>query len=177
MTKLNLGSGQAYREGYTNIDCQALAKADITMDLEGEPWPFEDGSVTEIIANHVFEHFYDLLWVMKECHRVMASGAMLRIAVPHQCSDGYWGDPTHVRPVTLAQLELFSRRKCAEFAEKGWPNTPLALYCDVDFEVVEVHTELMPHWQNRGLDATNMAYVIQTYNNVVNEVGFVLRKV
>jgi hypothetical protein len=30
------------------------------------------------------------------------------------------------------------------FAERGWPNTPLANYLDVDPEVVSVSTTLMP---------------------------------
>lgn len=178
MTRLNLGCGNAYLDGYVNIDKDRHAHADLFLDLDGEPWEgIEDGSVTEIIATHVFEHFDDLCWVMKECYRVMQPGALLHITTPHQHSDGYYGDPTHVRPITLAQLELFSKSRCAEFKAKGWPNTPLAEYHEVDFEVVSVQADLTPAWANRGLNRENLDFCIASYNGVVDQVRFVLRRV
>lgn len=177
MTKLNLGCGNAYLKGYVNIDREAKAHTDLILDIEGEPWPFEDGSVTEINASHILEHVHDLLWVMSECYRVMAPGAELHIAVPHHHSDGFYGDPTHVRPITLAQLELFSRKKCAAARAKGYPNTPLAEYLNVDFEVIRVETDLMPHWANQNLDQTNIDFAILTYNNVVDTVRFTVKRV
>jgi len=47
--------------------------------------PFADGSVKEIYASHVLEHLShrtDLRIALKEFHRVLAPGGMLRVSVP-----------------------------------------------------------------------------------------------
>jgi hypothetical protein len=177
MSRLNLGSGHRRLDGWVNVDHQPMTHCDMLLDIEAEPWPFDDGSVTEIEASHVLEHITDLTWVMREAYRVMEPGAIMRIAVPHHHSEGFYGDPTHKTPITIAVLELFSKKKCAEARAKGWPNTPLADYHDIDFDVVSYEFDLTPRWQNKGLDQSNLAFVIESYNNVVDQVRFVLRRV
>jgi SAM-dependent methyltransferase len=176
MVKLNLGSGRRPLPGFVNIDNQPVARPDVLHDLEIFPWPFEDAEAEEVVASHVLEHIHDMLGVMKELYRVMAPDTLLRIYVPHHLSDGFFGDPTHVRPITLAQLELFSRRKCEEFRAKDWPNTPLAEYLGVDFEVTDISFDLMPAWAAKGLDKRTLDFAMTHYFNVINEVRFVLRR-
>jgi hypothetical protein len=75
--KLNLGSGKTPLNGYGNVD---IADGRTVYPLEG----IEDGSVSEIRASHVLEHFShrevgDVLmhWVSK-----LEPGGVLKIAVP-----------------------------------------------------------------------------------------------
>ena len=95
--------------------------------------------MTEIAATHVLEHLGQqtdvFLGVIKELHRLLVQGGKIEIKVPHFRGDGFWGDPTHVRPITPTIMGLFSKKNCRMFAERGWPNTPLADYLDVDLEV------------------------------------------
>lgn len=174
--KLNLGCGSDRREGYVNCDVEPRCSPDQVVNVEGV-WPFEDGAVTEIMARHVLEHLQDIRVFFREAYRVMAPGALMHIAVPHHRSEGFAGDFTHVRIVTRAALDLLSREKCAEFAAKGWPNTPLAIYWEVDFEVTGVSFDLMSPWRDRGLTGRNLEEAILGFNNVIDECRFTLVRV
>lgn len=175
--KLNLGSGQRKLEGYINIDNVVECEPDLVLDLDVAYWPFDRGSVEEIRATHVLEHCADLSHVMRECYRAMAPGALMHIAVPHPAGDAYYGDPTHRTPVTINTLRLFSKAFCLEAKEKDWPNTPLALYLAVDFEIVERGYTLTPPFQSRRMDQRSLDYAMTHYINVISELTFVLRRV
>ena len=54
--KLNLGCGQNRLDGYVNADREPVVEPDVVMDLEEFPWPFDEHSVDEVMANHVLEH-------------------------------------------------------------------------------------------------------------------------
>jgi hypothetical protein len=178
MKKLNLGSGQNRLEGYVNVDKFDSFAPDLVWDLEAFPWPFESDSVDEIVLRHVLEHLGGtldcFLAIMKELYRVAADGAVIRIFVPHPRSDGFAGDPTHVRAINPAILSLFSLKNNRKWRELGWPNTPLAIYTGVDFDITEVHLELTPHWaaQMRSGEISREAvnFAIDSYFNVVDEI-------
>lgn len=184
MLRLNLGCGLQPIEGFTNIDREPAAKHDLLLDICGEAWPFADGSVDEIVAHHVLEHTDDLAWVMKECYRVMKPGALLRITSWHPASDQYWGDPTHRQPITKDTLSLFSLAAVNEAINAGKPITPLALYHEVNFEVVIVRNSIRPEWLAENYEqvddsATFAVWIdsdVRTNNNVVDHVSFVLRR-
>lgn len=74
--KLNLGSGQFPKKGWTNIDIQ-------DQDLNAKKWKWKSNSVDEIEADHVFEHLQDPFHAMKECHRILKTNGTLSIRVPH----------------------------------------------------------------------------------------------
>jgi hypothetical protein len=183
--KLNLGCGQNKRAGYVNIDKYSTFTPDLVWDLERTPYPFEANSVTEIAAIHVLEHLGQstdvFLAIIKELHRILARGGIIEIKVPHHRSDGYWGDPTHVRPINPAIMNLFSKRNCRMFAERGWPNTPLADYLDVDLETQSVTMAAMPPWsdkfQSGEMSQAEITHAINTYSNVIDEITMMVRKV
>lgn len=80
--KLNIGCGPVLTEGWTGIDYRspvADARCDIKRGL-----PFQDGSCRYIFCEHVFEHLdlRELRRVLRECHRVLAPGGVLRIIMP-----------------------------------------------------------------------------------------------
>lgn len=178
--KLNLGCGYNKKDqadGWVNIDLSGRCNPDLVLDLDHEQLPFNEGEIDEVAATHVLEHIRYLPFVMGNLYRVMTPGALLRIATPHPASDSFWGDPTHTHPVTLNTLRLFSKKFCAEARSKGWPNTPLADYADVDFEVDEFQFKLMPEWEEKRLNKQNIQYCINHYVNVVDELLFTVRRV
>ncbi|HEX7641222.1 MAG TPA: methyltransferase domain-containing protein [Burkholderiaceae bacterium] len=185
MAKLNLGCGQNLMEGYINVDKFDSFSPEVVWDLEATPWPFESNFADEIMMYHVLEHLgaqTDVFFnVMKELYRVCAPNGIVRIAVPHPRSDGFTGDPTHVRPITEQVLSLFSKANNREWKELGWPNTPLGIYLDIDFEIVNATINLMPHWwqkfQDGQLSNEEFEFAKQTYFNVVSEIKLDLRAV
>lgn len=75
MLKINLGCGTNKLEGWDNYD----AEVDITQRL-----PFRSDSADCILAEHVVEHvsYNEAVVFFGECHRVLRTGGICRIAVP-----------------------------------------------------------------------------------------------
>lgn len=181
--KLNLGCGFRKLPGYLNVDKVAACAPDRVVDLERLPWPFETDSADEVVLSHVLEHLGRetdvFLGIMGELYRVCRAGAEIRIVVPHPRHDDFLSDPTHVRPITLAGLELFSRRKNREWQAKGHGQTPLAQILDVDFEIVAAQANADEPWRTRlarrEISAEEMAFAVRSYNNVVKSMEITLK--
>lgn len=80
--QLNLGCGFKRVDGWVNIDRIGSA-ADIYWNLR-HPLPLADGSVDAIFHEHLIEHlpFGVGLGFIRECHRLLRPGGVLRISVP-----------------------------------------------------------------------------------------------
>ena len=98
----------------------------------------------------------------------------MAIEVPHPRSEGFAGDPTHVRPITPQILELFSKAKNQEWRALGWPNTPLATYIDVDFEVTAVEYALTELWRDKlqsgAVAQADLEFAAASYYNVISDI-------
>ena len=173
--KLNLGCGQNRLDGYVNADREPAVEPDVVMDMEDCPWPFDTGSVDEVVASHVLEHVgadpQAFIRIMQELYRVCRGGAIIHVAVPHPRHDSFLGDPTHVRAVTPTMLALFSKRNCAEFKKAGAANTPLAVYAGVDFEMVSVDVGVEPAFAGHP----DLEQMKQHWYNVATEYRMVLK--
>jgi hypothetical protein len=192
--RLNLGCGANRIEGWLNVDCLGppVCNPDVVWDLNVTPWrigeqataryhrPLEDSSVTEITLNHVLEHLGAtpalFIMIMKEMYRVCEHQALIRIAVPCIRHDDFWGDPTHVRPVTPQIMELFSLRKNKEWREMGAANSCLAMAHGVDFDLESVEQVLDPRFDHLK-DKPDIAVMAETSWNVIKEIRMVLRSV
>ncbi|MGE5470058.1 MAG: tetratricopeptide repeat protein [Bacteroidota bacterium] len=150
---MNLGCGNRRRDGFVNVDAQAGCHPDLVLDLEQTPWPWPDDSVDEVDLVHVLEHLGQVpavyLGIMKELWRVCCDGARVRIVVPHPRSDEFLNDPTHVRPITVAGLEMFSQRSNALWQAGGASNTPLGYYLGIDFETESLALDPKQPWLDR----------------------------
>ncbi len=85
-TKLHLGCGKNYFEGWINIDNNSdhnIKKLDINYDLRN-PLPFMDNSVDFIYNEHFLEHLTveEGQRAIKEFLRVLKPNGIMRIAMP-----------------------------------------------------------------------------------------------
>lgn len=104
--KLNLGCGHFVLPGWVNLDIADLPGVDIVHDLNKLPLPFECESVDEILCDDVLEHL-DYPPLLKECHRILVPGGILRVHVPHFTSNNNAADPTHKRLFSIKTLNFF----------------------------------------------------------------------
>ena len=83
--KVNIGYGPLKKPGWTNLDCHVSLKQDeLACDLRRR-WPLRSACARYIFSEHVFEHFAhpeEIMNVLRECHRVLKPGGVLRIIVP-----------------------------------------------------------------------------------------------
>lgn len=135
--KIDLGCGYKKAEGFVRVDYDTLTNPDFVVDLEHEPLPFEDNSVSEVRAWHILEHLGDGFFnVMKEIYRVCEPGAIVDIQVPHHFHEVFINDPTHKRPITVEGMRLFSKKFNKYDIQRGGSCSALGLHFDVDFEII-----------------------------------------
>lgn len=104
---LNLGCGAKTFEGCVNMDGNSPF-ADVIWQA-GDPLPYADKTVDEIIAFHFLEHLPPnvVLMVLQEAQRVLVPYGVMNIVVPYGVSD-----------CALQDLDHKSR-----FIEDTWKNT------------------------------------------------------
>jgi len=80
--KLHIGCGDIYLDGWVNIDLDS-DRADVKHDLT-RPLPYDENSVDFIYSEHFIEHLTvdEGLKMLKECHRILNPGGVLRVATP-----------------------------------------------------------------------------------------------
>jgi hypothetical protein len=179
--RLNLGCGAKYLDGYINVD--KYGDPDLRFDLETFPYPWDDDSVATIELHHVLEHLGQLtdvyLKIIQELYRTCKPGATINIEVPHHRNDNFFHDPTHVRPITVYGLSMFSKKRNQEWIEQGDPTTPLGLYLDVDFELIETVFIPSPVWLERYADRASDTELLlkesEVYSNLIRNVKMVLK--
>jgi predicted SAM-dependent methyltransferase len=81
--KLHIGCGERYIPGFIHIDVRKLPHVDYVTSADKLDM-FKDNSVDLVYACHILEHFRrnQILDVLREWHRVLKHGGILRIAVP-----------------------------------------------------------------------------------------------
>jgi len=102
---LNLGCGIDIREGYHNVDL--YADCDERVDLRNIPWPWQDETFDELLAQDIVEHFPDTIAFMNECHRILSPGGTVFIRTPSYDAAFAWTDPTHVKVTTIDTWDFF----------------------------------------------------------------------
>jgi predicted SAM-dependent methyltransferase len=80
---MNVGCGYDRREGYLNVDFQAVHKPDLVADVTSLPM-LRSGSFDEILAQDVLEHFERAKTrpALQEWARLLAPGGILHVRVP-----------------------------------------------------------------------------------------------
>ena len=106
LKKLNLGCGSDIKQGFVNLDSAKLPGVDIVHDLEKLPLPLPSDAFEEVLCQDVLEHL-DYPRVLKEIHRSMAKGGVLKIRVPHFTSKNNFIDPTHKKMFSIKTFGFF----------------------------------------------------------------------
>lgn len=174
--KLNLGCGIDYKEGWVNIDYNKDLKADIHLDIDKDPLPFEDSSVDYILLKHVLEHISDMIRFMEECWRVLKPDATMAISSPYWTHMWSVGDPTHVRLINEGTFVFWDREDVAKQIKAGKHNTQLpgkANFKILDFKAT-VEPEVRKHYKD---DSAGLDFAIKHFNNVVHEIRFTLKAI
>jgi ubiquinone/menaquinone biosynthesis C-methylase UbiE len=83
MLKLNVGCGPRIFKGYDNLDLYVEHPEIIKMDVDNLS-SYADGSVDEVLAQDILEHFPRLKWkrVIAEWVRVLKVGGLLVLQFP-----------------------------------------------------------------------------------------------
>lgn len=83
MKLLNLGCGSSFHKDWVNIDFVSNTKEVIAHNLL-KGIPIADNTMDVVYHSHVLEHFskQDGEAFIKECHRVLKSNGIIRIALP-----------------------------------------------------------------------------------------------
>lgn len=179
--KLNLGCGKNPLPGHVNVD--KFGQPDLLHDLETFPWPWKNDNVEEIKMIHALEHLGEstevFLKIIKELYRVCMPNATIHIVVPHPRHDDFMNDPTHVRAITPEILDLFSKSKNEECVRSGYSTSPLALYLDVDFEILKANYVPVKYWEDKIAmkEATEVDIyeAMKKHNNVMTEIQITLK--
>lgn len=100
--KLHLGCGKDIKEGWVNVDYRPISDKVMRVDLT-KIWPFNDNSVSEILAKHLIEHIprgEPLKFFVNEMVRVAKENAIIIIEVPDPRSlRDVWSHPEHQGPI------------------------------------------------------------------------------
>ncbi len=124
--RLDLGCGKNKKPGFVGCDVIKFDGVDEVLDLS-KPWPWKDGSVSEVHSSHFLEHLTgeQRIVFFNELYRVLQKDAKATIITPHWRSGRAYGDLTHQWPPVV---EFFWY-----YLDKNWraANVPhLALNCD-----------------------------------------------
>ena len=106
MKKLNLGCGHDIKPGWVNLDSKMLPGVDVAHDIESLPLPFDDEAFDEILAKDVLEHV-EYIGILKDIHRILKTGGLVTVHVPHFTSVNNHIDPTHKKMFSIQTFEFF----------------------------------------------------------------------
>lgn len=107
MKTLDLGCGFRKQSGAVGIDINPASAADIIHDLNQFPYPFDDSTCDEILADNTLEHLDDVPRVMEEIYRIAKPGAIIKITVPYFRARWAFVDPTHRHFFTIDSFRYF----------------------------------------------------------------------
>lgn len=100
------------------------------IDIEADPFPFEPGSMSDVLFTEVLEHlFRDPAWTFFQINRVLRPGGQLFLTTPNAC--GY-----DVLVNLLHQVPPNGRNQFYEAIESGHPHLWTAAECR---EILEAH--------------------------------------
>lgn len=119
MRLLNLGCGSRFHPDWLNLDFTPAHPSIMAHDLR-RGIPFPDATFDGVYHSHVLEHFpkRQAPTFLRECHRVLKPGGVLRVAVPdlERIAQGYLqtleaslSDERHAADYDWMMLELYDQ--------------------------------------------------------------------
>ena len=139
---LNIGCGKTRLPHSIGVDLVPIEGfVDIVHNLDLLPYPFESDYADEIHMYHVLEHLHDPLQKIEELHRVLKSGGVLYLRVPHFSSMGAFTDITHIRPFGYLSFDCFRKADYQHF------------YTTKEFEILHKGIKYLGLYPNSGFYA------------------------
>lgn len=94
---LDLGCGLNKKEGYIGVDKTAYEGVDLQQDLRFTQLPFKSQEIDGVYTSHFLEHltFEENLWLFNEIYRILKTGGVFDIIVPHGFSYSGMADLSH----------------------------------------------------------------------------------
>lgn len=166
--RIDFGCGQNCTIGpdgkkYIGVDEVKLDGVDVVHDLTSFPYPFEDGTVDEIVSNHFVEHLTgeEFMAHMDECWRMLKPGGKMRLTHPYCFSERAFQDPTHKTFIPAARYLYFDKNWRSINKLDHYP-----IKSDFEFQVyVSYHNEKGENWTLKAEPTRNFA--MGHYVNVV----------
>ncbi|MFZ0592816.1 MAG: methyltransferase domain-containing protein [Bryobacteraceae bacterium] len=138
---LDIGCGINKYPGSIGLDRSPNTRADIIADLDSFPYPLRDHSFREVRAIHVIEHVADVIRMMEEIHRLLASGGRVFIVTPHYTDFSSFCDPTHRWHLNSFSLRYF-----------GEDHGGFGYYSAARFREISVRVRLLALWRYLGFE-------------------------
>jgi len=172
--KINIGAGSTSFPGYLNCDYSNYYNPDFVFDLEKDTWPFENNSVTHVIAHHVLEHLGEgYFHALKELYRVCAPGASIDIKVPHYTSHNFFHDATHKRAITAPGMSMFGQKRNHNDFLANAATSRLGQYLNIDLELISY--SYVPDDRYKEILHGKTVEQIEEYayekNNIISEIS------
>lgn len=159
--KLNIGCGGRRIDGFTGVDAVQRPAADIIARADNIPLP--DGSVEEIMAIHLWEHFYrwDCDKVIAEWSRLLQPGGRLVLELPNLikcCENVIHGRMVGGKePDQLSMWGLYGDpREGDEFMAHRWAWSPKTLKDFLEAKGFIKIYERPTQWHPAGRDHRDM---------------------
>jgi predicted SAM-dependent methyltransferase len=131
-TKLNLGCGKDYREGWDNADLFA-ERVDLRFDFETAPYPINDNTYDLIRCHQVLEHLRYPETAMMEIYRMLKPGGIADILVPHYTTSGDWN---------FRHKSHFSTGAIRDYIEGNETQNEAAIRCGGSFKLIRATKKL-----------------------------------
>lgn len=83
LRKLQIGSGATVLDGWLSTDYEPASSRVVYLDAT-QKFPFDENTFDYVYCEHMIEHvpYTAGLCMLKECHRVMRNGGVIRVATP-----------------------------------------------------------------------------------------------
>jgi SAM-dependent methyltransferase len=157
--QIDLGCGSMKKEGTIGLDYIQLPTVDCVLNLETDPLPFADHSVTYVHSSHFLEHTKDPEHVLKEVSRVCADGARLEFWTPYA-----WSGEAFIMRHTFFWAEEIYLHMCVKYHD-FWTKRFNARWVLNEFQYV-IDAQTLVHLKQQNL---NLDLGIRHYHDVVRE--------
>jgi len=186
MKCLDIGCGRKKSDGFIGIDFSSLSDADITLDLNTQPLPFEDSTIDFVFSSHALEHLSSEGFqnVIKEIYRVLKPGCQFKLAVPYYSTSLNLANPFHNNNICFNEhtFRFYSSEKdCHALTRDEWstPSCPqwglrysANAELGIEFRTESIEFYYFPEYQS--LDEDQRFLFRQTRNNVVDQIVYTL---
>lgn len=189
MKIIDIGCGRNKLKGAIGIDFSSFSDADVVLNLNSDPLPFEDNSIDFVYSSHCLEHLSldGFLHMISEIYRVCKDTAQIFIKVPYFNGSVNWANPFHNNKVCFNEhtFRFFSSSTETHCLA---PNEYVTPTCqtwglrysanhEISIELESTNIEMIyfPEYTNKT-DEEKAAYR-KEFNNVVEAIHYNLRPI